>query len=142
MSRSSAACVDASVVVRLFVNPEEQRLRSLWERWSQEGWDLIAPALIHYEVVNALYQYERHGKLSSNMVTEALKASLKLPIRLYPDSDLGLEALQLARCFALPACYDAHYLALARRLDIEFWTCDERLVKRVGPDFSSIRLAL
>ena len=57
-------------------------------------------------------------------------------------SDLNLHALHLARRFGLPACYDAHYMALAERLGVEFWTCDERLVKKVGTDFSLIRFAL
>jgi predicted nucleic acid-binding protein len=142
MSNSSAACVDASLVVRLLVGPEQQKLRLLWERWTQENRDLVAPALIHYEIVNALYQYERHGRLSSEIVTEAFKASTKLPIRLYSDTDLNLKALLLARRFALPACYDAHYLALAEHLGVELWTCDDRLVKKVGTDFPSIRPAL
>jgi predicted nucleic acid-binding protein len=142
MSKSSAACVDASLIVRLIVTPDEQKLRSLWEQWSQEHWDLAAPTLIHFEVVNALYQYERHGRLSSNAVTEGIEASTKLPIRLYSDADLNLHALQLARRFGLPACYDAHYMALAERFGVELWTCDERLVKKVGADFSLIRFAL
>ena len=79
MSKSSAVCVDASLIVRLLVDPKEQRPRSLWEQWSQEGRDFVAPALIHYEVVNALYQYERIGKLSSNVITEAFETSRKLP---------------------------------------------------------------
>jgi predicted nucleic acid-binding protein len=32
----------------------------------------------------------------------------------------------------LPAAYDAHYLALARSLDVEFWTADARLARQVG----------
>jgi predicted nucleic acid-binding protein len=89
-------------------------------------------ALVHYEILNALYQYERHGKLSKEIVSEAFEVALGLPIRLYSDTALHLRAIQLARQFALPACYDAHYLALAERLDAELWTCDARLVTKVG----------
>ncbi len=141
MSKSSAACVDASLIVRLFVDPKEQKPGSLWEQWVQEKREIVAPSLIYYEVANALYQYERHGKLSSDAVVEAFEASTKLPLRLYTDTALSARAMQLARSLGLPACYDAHYLALAERLGIEFWTCDDRLVKKVGSAFSSIRLA-
>jgi len=142
MSRSSAACVDASLVVRLLLGPQSQEIRSLWEQWDLEHRDLVAPALIHYEVSNALYRYERHGSLSAETVAEALDAALGLPIRLYSDSALHLRAVEMARQFALPAAYDAHYLALAERLGTELWTCDARLVNKVGPDLSWLRLAL
>jgi predicted nucleic acid-binding protein len=98
--------------------------------------------LIHYEILNALYQYERHGKLEAETVAEAFDVALGLPIRLYSDSALHLRAIQIARRFTLPATYDAHYLALAERLGTELWTCDARLVRKVGPDFSWLRLAL
>lgn len=131
MSRSSVICVDASLVVRFLVDPDNQTVQALWDQWFQEGYVFVAPSLLHYEVLNALFQYERHGKLSAQATSEALTASLKIPIRLYSEFELHREALQLARRFALPACYDAHYVALAERLGIELWTCDERLFKKV-----------
>jgi predicted nucleic acid-binding protein len=97
--------------------------------------------LIYYEILNALYQYERHGKLSADTVAEAFDVALELPIRLYSDSALHLRAIQMARRFTLPAAYDAHYLALAERLDSELWTCDGRLVKKVGADLPWVHLA-
>jgi predicted nucleic acid-binding protein len=141
MSRSSAVCVDASLVVRLLVGPQSQEIRSLWEAWAQERRDLVAPALIHYEVMNALYQYEKHGHLSADVVAEICDAALSLPIRHHSDPALHLQALQLARRFGLPACYDAHYLALGEHLGTDLWTCDARLVKKVGADLPWVRLA-
>jgi predicted nucleic acid-binding protein len=140
MSRSSAVCVDASLVVRLLLG-QSQEIRSLWDRWDEESLVPVAPALIHYEASNALYQYEKQGELSTARVTEALEAALSLPIRLYADSVLYGLALQLARRFALPACYDAQYLALAEHLDVELWTCDSRLIKRLGSEFPRAHLA-
>lgn len=142
MSESSAVCVDASLVVRLFVDFKEQKPRLLLEQWTQENRELVAPALLYYEVVNALYRYERHGKLSAQIVDEIFEAAAKLPIRLYPDTDLNVRAKRLARRFDLPACYDAHYLALAELLNIELWTCDEKLATKVGADFPSLHVAL
>src|SRR5436305_14053494 len=141
MSKSSAACVDASLVVRLLLGPQSEEIGALWEQWDHEGRELTAPNLIHYEILNALYQYEKHGKLSSDRVTEAFDIALVLPIRLYSDFALHLRAIQLARQFALPACYDAHYLALAEHLGAELWTCDSRLVDKVGTALPWVRLA-
>jgi predicted nucleic acid-binding protein len=141
MSRSSAVCVDASLVVRLLLEPQNEGLLALWEQWDQDHRDLVAPGLVYFEILNALYQYERHGKLSKDTVSEAFDVALGLPIRIYSDSALHLRALQIARRFGLPACYDAHYLALAERLGIDLWTCDGRLVKKVEADLSWIHLA-
>jgi len=141
MSRSSIICVDASLVVRFLVGPQNHEISSLWGTWAQQSRDLAAPALIHYEVLNALYQYEKHGHLSADLVTEIFDAALSLPIKLHSDPAVHSQALQLARRFALSACYDAHYVALAERLGAELWTCDARLVKKVGEDLPWVRLA-
>jgi predicted nucleic acid-binding protein len=55
-----------------------------------------------------------------------------LPIRLEAGARLQRRALAMASELALPAAYDAHYLALARSLDAEFWTADARLARQVG----------
>ena len=97
MSRSSAVCADASLVVRLLIGPESQNVRALWDRWDQEHRDVVSPGLVHYEILNALYQYEKHGKLSASTVTEAFDTALGLQIRLYSDNALHLRALQITR---------------------------------------------
>jgi predicted nucleic acid-binding protein len=140
MSRSSAVCVDASLVVRLLIGPQKENIRSLLDEWAQEHRDMVAPGLIRYEILNALYQYEKHGKLSAETITGAFDMALGLSIRLYSDVGLHLHALQLTRRFALPASYDAHYLALAERLGTELWTCDANLVKKVGADLPWVQL--
>jgi predicted nucleic acid-binding protein len=101
---------------------------------------MVAPGLIYYEVANSLYQYEKHGRLSADTVTEFFAFALNLKIQLYSDEDLHLSALHLTRRFTLPASYDAHYLALAERLGTELWTCDGKLVKKVGADLSWVHL--
>jgi predicted nucleic acid-binding protein len=58
-----------------------------------------------------------------------LEAVLSLPLRLTGDGDLHREAMATARELSRPAAYDAHYLALARRLGIELWTTDSRLAQ-------------
>lgn len=45
MNKSSAVCVDASLIVRLIVDPNEQKPRSLWEQWVQEKREIVAPSL-------------------------------------------------------------------------------------------------
>jgi predicted nucleic acid-binding protein len=83
--------------------------------------------LLTYEVSNALYRYHRADMMTLATVRLALKAALALPVRLYGEPALHHRARDLAARFALPAAYDAHYLALADWLGGEFWTADRRL---------------
>lgn len=120
-------CVDASLVIRLLVHQKSLSVRQLWEQWDQDGEKIVAPALIFYEVTNGLYRYQRQGWLSSAVIEAALKAALALPIMIIDDRELHLRAREYAMQFDLPAAYDAHYLALAEKLDCPFWTVDQRL---------------
>jgi predicted nucleic acid-binding protein len=62
-----------------------------------------------------------------------------LPIALFADADLHLEALSVAGRFGLKASYDAHYLALADRLGVEFWTADRRLANTISSSLPWVR---
>lgn len=137
---SSAVCVDASVVVRMFVGPDDGEVWQLWDGWLAEGLTIWGPVLLRYEVTNALYRLHRAGLASRDSVAVALDAALGLPIRLDGTGELHLRALRLASELDLPATYDAHYLALARHLEAELWTADARLARRVEGIYSWVRL--
>lgn len=49
-----------------------------------------------------------------------------------------MTSYELANRFNRPRAYDAQYLALAQRLDSDFWTADERLFNAVNETFSQI----
>lgn len=122
-------CVDAGLVIRLVAFPEDVFIQGLWERWEREDWLVHAPGLLLYEVTNVLHRYERNGYIHTSAAVAALEAVLSLPVQLAGDGDLHREAMAMARELSLPAAYDAHYLALARRLEIELWTTDGRLAQ-------------
>ena len=128
---SSWICVDANLVIRLLVDPEDEVVRRLWDRWDSEHQRVAAPTLLFYEVSNALYRYRHAGMMGLAAVQLALKAALALPITLRGDPTLHARAIEIAERFSLPAAYDAHYLALADILGGEFWTLDQRLVNVV-----------
>jgi len=138
---ASSICLDASFVVGLVTHPQRDRLRRHLEAWQDGGSRLVAPALLHYEVVNAFYQYQRHGKLGAGAVDSSLAMVTSLPIEVTSDALLHQDALTLARELELPAAYDAHYLALAQRLDGEVWTMDRKLARHVEGRFPDLRLA-
>ncbi len=127
-------CVDANLVIRLIIDPQDEVVRQLWEQWDAGGRQIAAPTLLHYEVSNALYRYQRAKMMSSSTVRLALKAAFALPVRLYGTRELHQRALVLAERFSLSAAYDAHYLALADWLGGEFWTADQKLARVVQDD--------
>jgi predicted nucleic acid-binding protein len=61
------------------------------------------------------------------------------PVEFHEDDALLKEAYELAIRFNRPRAYDTQYMALAQRLNCEFWTADERLVNSTQTQFSQIR---
>ncbi len=134
-------CVDASVVVPLVTRePEGSPFMMAWRRWHESGQRPIAPSLLMYEVANALYRYVRYGVLLPEEAADALEAVLNLGIELRGDAELHRRALALGRELDLVAIYDAHYLALAERLEAELWTADRRLHRAVAVALPWVRL--
>lgn len=137
---NSPLCIDANLVIRLVADPDDELVRSTWERWDAEHRRIAAPTLLFYEVANALYRYQRARMMSSSALRLALKAAQALPLRLYGEPELHTRALDLAERFSLPAAYDAHYLALADWLGAEFWTADLRLARVVQEELPWVRV--
>jgi predicted nucleic acid-binding protein len=137
---SSPLCVDANLVIRLVADPDDAVVRQLWQQWDADRRLIAAPSLLYYEVSNALYRYHRADMMSLATVQLALKAAISLPVRLYSEPTLHPRALDLAARFALPAAYDAHYLALTDWLDGEFWTADRRLADIVQEELSWVHV--
>jgi len=133
MSKSTTVCVDASILLRYMLQPENAAIQNLWLSWMENQTGLTAPSLLFYEVTNALYQQQKNKVLSAETIWEALELSLQLPIALVNEEHLHLKAHEIATRYNLPAAYDAHYLALAEWMEIDLWTADLRLVNALKP---------
>ena len=117
---SSRICVDANLVVRLVADPKDEVVIRLWDQWDAEKCQQAAPALLYYEVTNALYRYQRQGLMSAAAAQAALTAALALSIQLHDEAGLHERVLNLAERLSLSAAYDAHYLALAEQMQVDF----------------------
>lgn len=134
-------CLDANILIRRVTEPDNATIQDLWSGWRTAQREFVAPVLLRFEVTNALHRLRRAGVVSDQTAHLLLDAALAESIILYADQDLHANALGFAARFDLPAAYDAHYLALANRLGVEFWTADRRLVHTVGPHLPWVRLA-
>lgn len=132
MNNSSTVCVDANIIVRLVLFAED-KIQIRWKRWVSDEVQFVAPSLLHYEVVNSLYQYQKRGQVSLASLERALDAALALPVDLVDDNHIHRRAMILAAQYGVPAAYDAHYLALAEWMDVDLWTADMRLINTLKP---------
>jgi predicted nucleic acid-binding protein len=134
-------CLDASFVVRYLASSSEETIyQEKWSHWNTEDYTIVAPTLMMYEVSNAFHRAVVARQINSSEAEQLLEFAGQLGIRFYGDLELHKQALKLAKIYALPAIYDAHYLALAERLEIELWTADRRLFNAVNASLPWVNL--
>lgn len=121
--------VDANVVLRAFFPDEAQSKAQAVIREHVAGRvHLMAPALLPYELSNAVWQAERRGRITPDQADEILHAMAELDIEIVSQT-WGV-MLPLARLFDRSA-YDAAYLTLAQDSGQPLLTGDLRLFNAV-----------
>lgn len=116
--------VDASLVVKWYI-PEKYhgQARDLRDDYLDGTADLWAPALLPFEVVNAL-RYSGHYE--GTRLQEVAETLPEYGIDLVPFSDLG-PVTTVAENLDI-TIYDAAYIALASKLDGVAYTADSNLL--------------
>jgi predicted nucleic acid-binding protein len=114
--------VDASAVVALLFNEPAQEKMAVQLR----GASLHAPDILEYEVANACLKKMRASPGEWQALLEAFS--------LLDALSIVLERINLAEVIALAertklSVYDASYLSLARALDTELVTLDDKLAR-------------
>jgi predicted nucleic acid-binding protein len=124
--------VDASVVLKWQLDDEDDVPQALALRDAclvDGAVELHAPALLAYELTNAIHAAARRVRLPAALADEALANLLEVGIELHaPDPPA---ALRRARQLGISG-YDAAYVALADELGVELWSADVRLVRAVA----------
>lgn len=134
--------VDASFAIRL-VTPHTHRnyFKKLLEGWLAEGFSLCAPSLWLYEITSATTKLVRFGDFNEQQGQELLQLLQNLGVVIFEmDTSLTAKAFEWTIRLNRAAAYDSFYLALAERLDCDFWTADQRLANAVGQSW--IKLAI
>ena len=124
--------VDASVAVKWLVSERhsEEAINYLIAASKGET-ELLAPAMMRVETVNALRTYVRRNKITSEEALRGVEALQGLPVY-YLDDDWNLlqDALRVSMESEI-AVYDAVYLAHAAREGIPLLTADEKLADKL-----------
>jgi predicted nucleic acid-binding protein len=133
--KSMQVVIDTSAIMAILLEePERSALIA-----ATDGATLLAPAVLPWEVGNALVTIIRRRRLSEADARLAWHAYEAIPSRLV-DVDVG-EAISLATRYGLYA-YDAYFLALAKLRSLRLLTLDQRLgvaARRAGVDLVEVR---
>jgi len=120
--------VDSSVIVKWAI-PEDfsENAVKLLKDMSLSAVSLYAPTLALSEVTNALWKYVVKGFLTRDQAEKAISLLSSIDV-LYVKEDWKLikDALFIILNENIPA-YDALYIALAKKLNAELVTADEKL---------------
>jgi len=123
--------VDASVAVKWFViEKASEAARRLLDDFAAEDVGLHAPALLPFEVLNAL---RFTSLLSEERALQAAVALERLGLQYHPlEGEFGRRAVHMAYADDL-TLYDAAYLALAKQMSTRVVTADAGLARAGGP---------
>jgi len=124
--------IDASVVLKWYLTDEEfgQEAISILEQHVAGDVALLAPTILPYEVLNALLVAERIGRTAKNVTEEAFYGFAELEINFQDPFVDYHDILSFARSFHR-SVYDASYISLAKKNNIDFVTGDKRLYNGV-----------
>ncbi len=138
-------CLDAGVVVKLFV-PEEgqERALALLARLRAEGAEIVAPAFFAAEVLSVLRHKVARGQVAPEDGEGAVGRFLALlaGVRQLSDPALYQRAWGHAAALQWPTVYDAVYLAVAEAEGAELWTANERLHSQTHGSVPGLRINL
>jgi len=133
-------CVDSSVAAKwLFEEEHSFPARALLRDALERREPIVAPPLLPSEVANVVRQRLRQRQLELGEARTLLAQFLAIPISLQTTDNLYDRSLLLAHEYALPAIYDAQYVALAELLGATLWTADQRLLRALRSHLPFVR---
>lgn len=133
--------IDASVVLKWYLDDEihGNEALTMLNSFVDNEIDLVAPALLEYEVISGLIIAQRRGRIPESTLVDAISAFQALNIRMEHISELCLRVLFYSKKYDR-SVYDAAYLAIAEQFKAEFVTADKALYNAVRKDLSWVKL--
>jgi len=125
--------VDASVIVKWFVEEENSdKAIKVRDRYIVGEIRIIAPEILQFEVINALYHKRLFSKDELKEISEALDA---FSFDLYSlRGEYAKKAIE-ASVENNITVYDAAYISLAMVKNTIVYTADEQLIKRLKQEY-------
>ena len=125
--------VDASVIVKWFVEEEgSDKSLKLRDQYIEGRVGIIAPELVIFEALNALYYKKLFSEDELKEISEALEA---YSLTLYPlRGEYADKAVEIALKNDV-TIYDASYIALAVIKDAHMYTADKKLIRKLKPEY-------
>jgi len=132
--------LDASVILKWYLLDEEHGEKALefLNRFVSDDLEIIAPALLEYEVINGLVAARKRGRLHEDLIVSAVEGFMNLGLRMVGLSGLYSRVIHFCKAYNRSA-YDASYLALAESEKISFITADETLYNSVKKDLNWVK---
>lgn len=133
--------IDASILLKAYFRDERghDAAQDLMKLYARGDYDLLAPSLITYEIMNACSVAHRKGRMRLDLAREILNEMLSLEILKKDVDPLGKRIFEISCKFSQSA-YDASYVALAEAERCDFITGDEKLYRGISKDFPFLKL--
>lgn len=116
-----------------------EKSKALLSYWERESFKFAAPLLFHYEIVAVARKAVHQKRIQLERGIAIRDSLLAYPVETLIDDALLKRAYELTTEHNRPTAYDSQYLAVAERLNCEFWTADQRLFNAVREQLSLVK---
>jgi predicted nucleic acid-binding protein len=132
--------LDASVILKWYLADEEygQKALGLLVQYISNELEILAPALLEYEVINGLLIAQKRGRIKEEKIIKAIEGFIDLEIELKNLSDFYTRVMHYCKVYNR-SVYDASYLATAEVEGATMITSDERLYNSVKKDLKWVK---
>lgn len=132
--------IDANILIAfgLADEPLHTQANQVLSAWQATHEHLTAPRLFRSEITAVIRKAVYQQRITVEQGRAMLWQLLAYPVDFHEDDALLKEAYELAVRFNRPRAYDTQYMALAQRLNCDFWTADERLANSTQGQFAHI----
>lgn len=130
--------IDTSVAVKWFIiQPYHEKAIEILDTFKQNKCILNVPSTIYLEFTNVLWKYRTVFKVEE--INSILTKFFSLDLMVHEHSHLLKGALDIAIKYNR-SVYDSIFIYLAKEIEAEFITSDEKLVNSVSQELGFVKL--